>query len=240
VEKNIRLQQKSADRMNKKEAKKSHLFLGSNFTEEIKIEKITIDVKQNILNKLREKLNGKYLDEGVCIVCDRITLRSCMTTKSWLSVQNDICFQHNDDNHDTDDDSNDISDSTDEIQNTLFYAMKKTLNILPNENLPSLLISDYDCSDIITELKGLLLSKNGLVHATHPLLYDKEYYLQYCNECLKSLLNGTKVVSYTLPPVHAIANHFFVGHMPENLFYGATWVEHAYLHWSQMLHQLVS
>jgi len=90
-----------------------------------------------------------------------------------------------------------------------------------------LLIAHCDCLDVISVLKGQQICKNGLIYATHPLLNDNEHYLQFCNECLKSLLNAAKNVSYTLPPVHAIANHYFVGQMSENLFHGATWVEHA-------------
>jgi len=105
--------------------------------------------------------------------------------------------------------------------------MKKSLGIQDNENLPAQLIADYDCSNIIVELDGLLLSKRGIVHATHPQCDQNEHHLQFCNECFKSLLKGTKNVSYCLPPAHAIANHFFVGHMPDNLFHDATWVEHA-------------
>jgi len=135
----------------------------------------------SILNKLREKLSGLYLDEGVCIVCDRITFRSNMPTKSWSSVTENMCFENADESNDTQDDCEDLcdDDSTDESNNTLFYAMKKTLSILRNKNLPTLLIADYDCSNIITERKGLLLSKNGLVYATHPLFQNKEHYLQF-------------------------------------------------------------
>jgi hypothetical protein len=95
------------------------------------------------------------------------------------------------------------------------------------EKLSPSLIAHYDCSEKIIELKGLLLSKNGLVHATHQNCDKTEHYLQFCNECLKSLEKGTKSLSYNAPPAHAIANHFFIGHMPDNLFHNATWVEHA-------------
>ena len=158
-----------------------------------------------------------------------------MSSKSWSSVQteqkcsgiNDISNDDSDDNSDDNSDDDRSKDNVNTNPNTLFYAMKNMLNIPRNETLSSRLIADYDCSSKIPELKGLLLSKKGLVQASHPLHDKSEYYLQFCNECLKSLQKGTKDLSYKLPPPHAIANHFFVGYMPDNLFHGATWVENA-------------
>jgi len=105
--------------------------------------------------------------------------------------------------------------------------MRRSLNIPRNEMLAPSLISYYDCSDIIGELEGLLLSKKGLNRASHPLCDKNEHYLDFCDECMKHLLKVAKSTLYNLPPAHAIANHFFIGEMPDKLFNGATWVEHA-------------
>ena len=140
-----------------------------------------------------------------------------------------ILTKHSDDSDDSvDSNSNSVdSNSNSDINNTIYYAMKKTLIIPPGEHLPPSLIADYDCSNKIIELKGLLLSKNGLVNGTHPQYDKSEHFLQFCNECLNSLLKATKILERTIPPPHAIANHFFVGQMPDNLFNDTTWVEHA-------------
>ena len=144
-----------------------------------------------------------------------------------------MVMNNSEDNADFDDniDSEANSDNSSESDiiaspHTIFYAMKNMLKIPDDEELTVNLIADYDCSDKIVELKGLLLSKYGLVHATHQNCDNSEHYLQFCNECFKSLEKGTKTMSH-VPPAHAIANHFFVGYMPDNLFHGATWVEHA-------------
>ena len=250
-ERNDRLKYQSDYRLNEKEARKSHLFSISDYSEKIKIEKISSELKEKILNNLREKLGGQFLDEGVCIVCDRITLRSSMTTKSWSSVLTTEQQSPgvNDDNLDNIDDSNDnvdennvdpntsLDDSNNNVDdnsqgnnvdpNSIFYAMKKMLSIPNSEKLSASLIADYDCSEKIIELKGLLLSKKGLVNATHPNCDKTEHYLQFCHECLKALEKGKNNLSYNAPPPHAIANHLFIGYMPDNLFNDATWVEHA-------------
>ena len=176
-----------------------------------------------------------------------------MTTRPWSSVQNEKLFEKNVDsqyidtasaNDDLDNDDgledNDEPETNSDSEvnsedssesdiiatpNTLFYAMRNMLNI-PDDKFTATLIADYDCSDKIDDLKGLLLSKKGLVHASHPNCDQNEHYLQFCNECFKSLEKGTKKLTHA-PPAHAIANHFFVGYMPDNLFHGATWVEHA-------------
>ena len=68
----IRLR-KNYDNIKKKKIliKTSHLLPPTDYSEDFKIEKITDEVKNNILNSLREKLGAQYLDEGVCVVCDR-------------------------------------------------------------------------------------------------------------------------------------------------------------------------
>ena len=53
---------------------------------EINIDPISDASKELILQKLRQHLGAQYLDEGVCIVCDRITPRSSVTVKTWSSV----------------------------------------------------------------------------------------------------------------------------------------------------------
>jgi len=159
-------------------------------------------------------------------------LRTSMITKSWFSVltteqKNPRMPDDNlniSDNYD-DSSDNDINENIIDT-NTVFYAMKKMLSVPIYEKLSPSLIAHYNCSEKVIELKGLLLSKNGLVHATHPNCDQTEHFLQFCNECLKSLEKGTKSLSYNAPPAHAIANHFFIGHMPDNLFHNATWVEH--------------
>ena len=42
------------------------------------------------------------------------------------------------------------------------------LGIPKYKKLPPNWIADYDCSEKIIELKGLLLPIHGLVHANHP------------------------------------------------------------------------
>ena len=102
--------------------------------------------------------------------------------------------------------------------------MRKSLIFPCKENLSPGLIAYYDCSNLIGELKGLLLSKKGIICAAHNKCDQSEFYLNFCKECFRPLL---KVSSSNLPPPHAIANHFFIGEMPDNLFGNATWVEHA-------------
>jgi len=214
-------------RKNQKELRKSHLYSNVKYSEEIKIEKITNEAKNRVLNKLREKLSAQFLDEGVCIICDRITPRQCLVSKSWNSIQNDFCNNKFRENSVEDEDSDNSCKSNNKNQNTIFYAMRRSLNIPQNEMLAPSLISYYDCSDIIGELEGLLLSKKGLNRASHPLCDKNEHYLDFCDECMKHLLKVAKSTLYNLPPAHAIANHFFIGEMPDKLFNGATWVEHA-------------
>ena len=124
--------------------KKSHLYSNLHYSGEIEIEKISQNLKDNILNNLREKLSAQFLDEGVCIACDRITLCSCMTTKSWSSVHDDICYNKLNYSYNTkqdsesSDNSDDTANSDSDINkdNTIYYAMKKTLIIPPGEHLP--------------------------------------------------------------------------------------------------------
>jgi len=227
-EKNIRLQKQYQYRMHQKELKKSLLFSKENYSEEINIEIISEEVKKLILNKLQGKLSAQFLDEGVCVVCDRITPRQSLTTKSWDTVVNENCSEsiHHEyvDTEDSDD-SNEYNNNNN--RNTILYAMKRSLFIPRNERLSPSLISHYDCSDIIRELKGLLLSKKGITRASHDLCDKNEKYLQYCDECIKQLVKVAKSTSYNLPPSHEIANHFFIGEMPDTLFNDATWVEQA-------------
>jgi len=162
---------------------------------------------------LTENLSGKCLDEGVCIVCDRLTLRQSLVTKSWNTVKCNFSSEI------SEEELSNIEDSDDnENDNTILYAMKKSLILPPNESLAPTLISYYDCSDKIQEIKGILLSKKELIQASHHLCDVKENFLVFSDECIKHLLKVKMSSSYNLPPAHAIANHFFIGEMPDHIF----------------------
>ena len=78
----IRLQKNSDYKKAKKIEQKEHLQSNIPSLDEIKIKPITEDIKNKILHNLQQKLGAPCLDEGTCIVCDRIVLRSHIITIS--------------------------------------------------------------------------------------------------------------------------------------------------------------
>jgi len=96
-QRSIRLEKRKHYRMKIMEDKRSHLLQDTKYSEEIDIKPISNEVKLSVLKNLREKLGGQFLDEGVCIVCDRITARSCLITKSWYTVKNELLSENDDD-----------------------------------------------------------------------------------------------------------------------------------------------
>lgn len=70
-----------------------------------------------------------------------------------------------------------------------------------DENLASPLASEYDCSDILPELEGILLSKRGVDRVGRSL--------HVCNQCDDSLRKREI-------PKFAIKNGFCIGSLPTN------------------------
>ncbi|OWY98983.1 hypothetical protein PHMEG_00030104 [Phytophthora megakarya] len=73
-------------------------------------------------------------------------------------------------------------------------------------NLPLELLTSYSVSDLVPELHGILLSRNGIKH-----IEEREPQLQICSSCFQSLRNKRLKKC----PKFAIANGLFIGKLPD-------------------------
>ena len=88
--------------------------------------------------------------------------------------------------------------------------MRSALARPPDVDLPRALLREYDCSSISTVFTGALLSTRGVTPEE----------VVVCEECDRSLRTNKTGV----PPKYAIANGFYVGQLPDELF-AASWAE---------------
>jgi hypothetical protein len=161
---------------------------------DINIEVVSDADKERIQRELFADLGGRALDECVCIVCDRISLK--LTSKAFLwELQNESVLR-------------------------LGTAMDQCLRP-PLSGLSDRLRAQY----LITQPEGLeelLLSQDGVEREQEK---SPNFYLRFCQDCYNSLSNTQNEGEDRMPPKLAIANHFFVGRMPTELYAKCNWVE---------------
>jgi hypothetical protein len=87
-------------------------------------------------------------------------------------------------------------------------------------NLPKELLVQYDVTDLIPHLKGLLLSRKGITTSvSEQATAEDSHFLSFCTGCLGNLRRKT-----TSRPMFAVANGLFIGEIdPE--FRDSTHVE---------------
>lgn len=79
----------------------------------------------------------------------------------------------------------------------------------PCADVPMPLISYYDISEWVPNLKGAMLSRNGVVRNDGGMPIGKIF---VCDRCYKCMSQSTD-----RPPKFSIANGFDIGRLPENL-----------------------
>jgi len=88
----------------------------------------------------------------------------------------------------------------------------------PEQSLNPLLLAEYNCGDLHPWLNGMLLSRHSITIAAAATA-DAQVQLDICDECKASLKRPS-----SFPPKFAIANHFFIDRLPDDLF-SAKWPE---------------
>ena len=148
----------------------------------IELNAISEATKTEILTQISGELAGG-LNEGVCAVCDTLTVQSNLNR---ISIDDDL----------------------------LRVMTERLVN--PDSTLNPSLLQFYNCSDLHPQLEGMMLSRLGVTVAAPGVVY-----VDLCDECKTSLKRPSAM---SLPPKFAIANHFFIGRLPDDLFC-ATWPE---------------
>jgi hypothetical protein len=130
-------------------------------------------------------MSGHCLNQTICCVCDELFF--CNEGK-------DFKF--------------DINEDIDENPSEILHLMKTRLQVPTYTILNDILIDQYDCGEMYTEFKGLMLSGLGMKREENIVT------ITICNKCLKSLNRHKEDETYNKPPKFAISNGFYMGFLP--------------------------